>query len=172
MRTKLPFGLFDWKAKVEDYLVHHIGYCVVHWAIAETALADVIWMLEARSPGSIQSEMPLSLKRKLAYLRRAVTQGMFSGDLAVKAQALVAQFEANKDFRHLLAHGEVFLCEESLRFKAYNLKPREQSYTIERFEFGAEELLAEMHKIGDLCFEAQRFRMDVEDWAHKARPEE
>ena len=84
-----------------------IGRLAVVWAVLETILDIMILLFMAVRPitGVPDRRQPVSLNRKLAYLKKVFRSDPIPQTLRVEGEAIIARIMVAKEARHDLIHG-------------------------------------------------------------------
>lgn len=132
-----------------------IGVMMVTWAWAENWLALSIGIIDDAIPEvKGHPERPISLKKRLSYMRVVLREVPALEVVKDNGHALIKRFVELAPRRHQLVHGSLWLMPEG-GFKSNRLIVKGREYTSDQKRV----------EIGDVV----RFNQEVKDLAHAAR---
>lgn len=127
-----------------------VGKIAVHWAILEFNLdCSSSLLFEFGGGNEFESQIPLSLKRKLKFLKKVLKKNQALADLTDAATGVYDLILDMSDLRHFVIHGYIASFDPKTKLVTF-VKPEnkgkelifdEKEFSIEKLEEEAEKVL-------------------------------
>ena len=139
-----------------------VGLMTITWTWAENALAIAIGTIDGKVPAMRgHSELPISLKNRLSYLRNALADVPALGPIKQDGTALVKLFIELKERRHKLVHDSTWQMPDG-SFAAFHFIIKGRQHTGEHKPVEMAQVVIFNREIEGLNLAAHTFLQNVD----------